>query len=486
MAGSRFIFRQPWLLRLTQFIVAVLLMRQIFWSLWGRLNPDEFENAQVLWLLLHDIWPGRDYYHSHPAFFNFLLYPFYRACGPTPEMFSWVRAGLLPISLLPFWQLSRLTQRVAAEKIVPWLALALFLTASFAARSLVESRPDTLQVPFILAGLLATLAYLDDRHAARARLATAAVCFGVALLFGNKVVLVILATAWALERFHDRFLHWSFARRLWRLALFGAVLLVPELLYWGSYAAFGRTDLLRSLFALSSLQPLVQPAVALALPRHLLLICLVGPVVILLGLLGLYGVWRPASEPGMPSAAVFLLGSSALALLAQALLMPVNLPHLSVLPLLLLSILAALWLRRRPGWVVAGCLLISLLVGIRFDAHQFETRRRQLDAFRYLLEVAPRDRPILDGYSGFACFRPIVGRLIYYRPRYFDIPESDEGAAEIIDHLRDRGFAAVVVDPAYPEMMRGIRTLIERNYEPSVYPEIRLPRKTVAAPDALR
>jgi hypothetical protein len=379
-----------------------------------------------------------------------------------------------------------LAQRLAVNEITAWLALTLFLTASFAARGLVESRPDTLQLPLILAGLLSDVNYMNDRQASRARLAITAGWFGVALLFGNKAILVILASAWSIERYHDRILRWPTFARWRRLTLFVGLLLAPSILYWGSYLALGRGDLLRSLLTLSSAKPLAHASVALALLTHMKMIWLIGPFVFLLGALGLINWRRLTKTPGSLSPQAFLLIATCLVLLSQLFLMPVNLPHLSILPLLLLSIPAALWLRGRAGWIVIACLFLSFAAGIRFDPHQLDTRDTQLARFRYLLEVAPPDVPILDGYSGFACFRPIVGRWLNYRPVYFDLPESDEGTAEVINNLRVRGYAAVVIDPGYPMMLSGIRLLIERNYEPSRFPDIWLPRKTVAEPIALR
>ena len=58
-------------------LVAILLLRQLWWAVFGKLNVDEFEEVQVLWLIDQGIWPWRDFLHTHLPFYNFLLYPIF-------------------------------------------------------------------------------------------------------------------------------------------------------------------------------------------------------------------------------------------------------------------------------------------------------------------------------------------------------------------------------------------------------------------------
>lgn len=464
------------------FITAVLLLRQLWWALFGYLNVDEFENLHLIWLLDHGQWPTRDFFHTHPIIYNFLLYPLYAWKGPSAQLPGLVRLALFPLVLLLTWQVGWLAKKSYQSETAGWLAVIFFLSSPTVGRSVAEMRPDAVSVPLALAGVMAFLAYAQKRDAQTRLLYLSALFFGLGFLFTQKCLFIFLATLWMSERCHSRLQQLSAKDRIKRIAVFSLIAVAPIALYLAIPILLDQ--LIFQNFLLLTVNALPGPQSELLWQSRLHLLKLVPAANIVLLALGLYACrqsrfWR---ERQMTRAQVgpHLFAAIALISVVFTFATPALVGHFFVLPFLFLSLVAAGWLARKTPKTAIAVLLLALVTANSIDyRNQYLKRDVQEEIFQYVLKEVPEDRPVLDMLSGFGAFRPIVGRYIYYRAGFWTtqhpmyIPHEIDVARAVVK----REYGAVVdfhflrrYAPA------SIVKAIEENYRPGENPHVYLPK----------
>ena len=471
--------RRDWLTSFLAVCLGALLLRQLWFALFGYLNVDEFENAQVVWLWRQGLLPVRDYFHPHLITYNLLLAPIYALCGPTPELLGWIRVFLFPLVLLPVWQIGWIGRRLGGAR-AGWLAAVLFLSSPITGYSLAEMRPDTVALPLVLGALMCGLAYLERSEPSPRLFYAAALLLGLNFLFTQKFVFLAFVLMWRLETHHARVWQWAPARR-WRSALaFGALTLLPLPLVIAGYGLAGWLNWDDFLLLIGSATQYVpvnwqsQKVKLLTAAGY----ALSDGVPLLLGLWGLATIAfsrgaMARARSSVPWIAGVVLIVSALEILG----LPVLFFHLLVLPQVMLSLLAVQTVVSRRAGLIAALALLQLIYAHLVNRDVFHTRQQQVETFRYVLEHVPPDRPVLDFFSGYSAFRPIVGRLLYFRPLYEGGDISAPQLRAVVRGLATRRIGLVVKDVLFRFLPPALRDLILANYEPTPeYPDLLAPK----------
>jgi hypothetical protein len=465
-------------------LTGLLLARQVWWMLRGEFNPDEFENIQVTWLLTQGLWPGRDYFHPHMPLYNFLLLPILRLVGERAEILSVVRAVFFPAVLVTilevFWIGSRLFKHLRGGL----LATNFFLMAPIVGTGLAAMRADTVALPLTLAGFICLLSYFDSPRDQARLFYLAGLLMGIATSFAAKVGWIPLLALFFADRHHQARLHLAGKTRLWRLGVFCALCALPFLVTLFVVLLAGKCPVQEALRFLLNPFAFVSVSGPLAKLRADLLHSVVLPnmLFILIGTAAALSsrFWsRSAAASGNSSSA--LIGGACVAAVAQLVFLPALAHHVFVVPFLLLSLAAGRQLASRPPTLLVPLVAIVVAAanfpGSWVHAY-YSTRNYQIEYVGRILALTPPDLPVLDGMSSVGLFRPLVGRLMYYRPGFLSPELEDTYQREVMRLLAGRRYGAVVVDNLLSEYApKSVMSLIKDNYAPSDLPALYLPKQ---------
>ncbi|MCL4236201.1 MAG: glycosyltransferase family 39 protein, partial [Deltaproteobacteria bacterium] len=332
--------------RFEGFLVAVvfgLLVRQFYWVLTGYLNPDEFENLQIVWLFERGIWPYRDYIHTHLPVHNLLLWPIYRVHGPTAELPGLVRIYLFPITLLVAAQIGWIARQLANRRIAAWLAIIVFLASPAVGKKLAEVRPDAFAYPCWLAAIASFVSFTESKGSARSSFYWCAAALGIGLLFSQKGVLLVPALAIGFESQMAHFSRPPWTGRFYRHVAFAAIAAAPTILLLSGLFAMG-------MVSSTDLNPLFTGGLHSTsggfFNAHRIQVLLNGALASFIAVaFGLVGIFRARLWKGAKNfetkVGVQALAFVALVSLAQFAAQSVMFYHVLVLPVAVFSILAA-------------------------------------------------------------------------------------------------------------------------------------------------
>ena len=460
-----------------------LLLRQLWWALFGPLNVDEFEHLQILWLFEHGILPYRDYLYSHLPVYNLLLFPLYAITGPVAELPGLVRTALFPLVLLTVWQVGWIGSRILGRAVGGWASVILFLSSPVISESLAEMRPDTFALPLALGGAMLFLSAVTENQDRPFRFYASGLLLGSSLLFSQKSIFLTLLLAFCYERYHHRVLGLPWGARLRRLLLFTALLTLPFVSATAGLFASQILDL-EGLIVMATngmhfTNTELRAEARFSLVRATILS---NAIVFFAGLIGAMRTrfWSGEGFDGKRGGLVFA-GALAVVTSVQVLVMPLIFFHVFVLPSIFLSILAVLPLIRRSTPVILICLALVMVSTQILDPNRHlrysQTRVKQEARFRFVLENVPEDAPVLDSYNGFFTFRPIVGKIFFYRPGMFSGNYFDRQSSAVAGLLAAKKYGAVIEHTIMDSAPRRVRELIGKNYRPSKpFPDILLPK----------
>ncbi|MCL4233014.1 MAG: glycosyltransferase family 39 protein [Deltaproteobacteria bacterium] len=458
------------------------LARLLSFVLTGRFNVDEFENIQMLWLFDRGVIPYRDYLHSHTPLFNLLIWPVYRAVGETPDVLGAVRVAILPIVLITVALVWMAARRVAGG-LGALVATTLFVASPWAVQSLGEARPDTITLPllFVVVGLLFRAA--DDSAWKPSRFFAAGAILGVSTLFTLKNGLYALIVAMAFE--HLRFARFDapLRRRVIDMALFGLLVVAPYTLFVTLLVATGvvHLDAVDAVVTQSfgHLDPYLMK------PQHWILVAVffAGHGFTVFG--GVIGAVRARwwNEPGADAGRLVdtVAGRMLMAGLAPLALMSFAVPHMYLVGLAFAAMFAARLVTGMPRRRAVLWLFAALVPPQFLTMADLADREHQMAEFRYVLDHAAPDAPVIDNVYGYGTFRPIVGRFIHYRAGILLPEDMEEQNVLVLRAVLTRRYGVVLKDHLSQLQPDIVHHAIDRCYEPSKdYPErILLPR----APD---
>ncbi|MBN2493452.1 MAG: glycosyltransferase family 39 protein [Deltaproteobacteria bacterium] len=156
------------------------------------IHPDEMQHLHVARNIASGMLPYRDFFDHHGPVYAYLLAPVLRACADGRTAVFAGRALSFALLLLGLYLLQRLARGpepdAVAGSLTAWAAILVFVQADAAAQTVIEIRPDVLQVPILLAAVLILSRNRDRR--AHLDSATAGALFGLALLVTPKTLLI--------------------------------------------------------------------------------------------------------------------------------------------------------------------------------------------------------------------------------------------------------------------------------------------------------
>jgi hypothetical protein len=453
-------------------------------------DPDEFEHLHGGWCLAHGLWPYRDYFEHHTPWLWLALAPLlahFRVEDDADRAVAFVLAArgamwvLGSVSLFLTFRLGR----VWGGSRTGWLSAALLsATLAFVGKS-IEIRPDGPALVCLLGSWLAMAAALRREPGAggvRVRLAVAGFLLGAALMFTQKVLFTLPATAVLLA--------WWLAggrasgtgrARLIGLAAFAAGLVVPIAATLALFAvhtgiaAFVEYNLLRN----AAWRVRFSPA------PHLRRIFEANAVVVVFALAGwIRAAWRLPSTYTLRTGGALLVLQTA-GLLAGAFAIPVPQLHYFLMVVPLAAILAARTLddagtslargkgRDTRAWTAVPTLLglalaaVPPLVADLATLHPARPKvQDQLARLRLVQGLtSPRDT-VFDGFTGAGAFRPHA----YYWFFLHDEIRALLGDAErdgLKRALRDGDIAPAIVlfDFDVQDLSPEVKSFVEENYE---------------------
>lgn len=470
-------------------IVAALVIRQVYWVFTGYLNPDEFENLQIVWLLERGVWPYRDYIHTHLPLHNLLLWPIYRIHGPSAELPGLVRIYAFPLTLLLTAQIGWVAHRLANRRTAAWLAIIVFLASPAIGKKLAEVRPDTFAYPCWLAAIAAFVSFTESKGESRSSFFLCAAALGIGLLFSQKGVLLVPALAIGFESQMAHFSRPPWKGRFWRHLAFAAIVAAPMALALGAIFALGimrpgNLDLL--------LTGGLHDTSSDFFSHHRILVLSNGALASIaafgVGFLGIVRarLWKGAKnwETKVGIQALAFIG---LVSLGQFAAQSVMFYHVLILPVAVFSVLAARELARMRLWTVLAVIVVAIaspwvttwdqeiLVG--------NHRREQVDRFQFVLDRVPEDRYVLDMLSSLGTFHPIPHRFLHFRPMMIGIL-NDMGETDAWIRALDEGRVGAVADFDWLNKFApaAIVSRVERSFAPSAeFPSVMLPVVEVGA-----
>ena len=446
---------------------ALLAVRQLWWTLFGSFNVDEFENFQVLWAILHNSWPFRDFIYNHPPAFNLLLYPILAAFGTGADILIWTRLALLPAQFLSLYLIGQIARRCNGNPSAPWIAVSLFLASPFIAMNLVEVRHDNLALPLVLGGIIFGFDYLRQTKKSALTLALSAGLFGLSLLFSIKSIMAILMMALVMEGQAVRDFKEAFGRRVLRLLIYGGVVALPMAICAALMWAAGILDG-RQLWVMLTSGHLVliradrfSPGSELVWSR-----LLVHPVAALIGLF--FAMQLLFSKLKTHRWEYKYLAGVAISAFFQWLFLWTFIAQYAIVPFLFFCLVAGIWLANRvPAQLIGLFLLAVVVANLPLAPRYYETRTRQLEKFSCILNHFPLETPLLDSFSGLSCFHSFIGRDLYYRPMFF-WPDFYQAQNEtVVAALLRKKYGGVIVDGTQALYPSSVRRIIEFNYQPA-------------------
>lgn len=224
-------------------LVAVLVLVGVLRLLMVRslpLNSDEPQHLHVVWSWTQGLLPYRDLFDNHTPLFQMLAAPVLALIGESPSTLGWMRAAMLPWTLLALLCLWWLGRSLWSERVATWaVAVAALFPAYFAIAA--QFRPDAMWAFAWLAALAVALGGRWETRRAFGFGVLVGVCFSIS--FKSTLLIGGLGLAWAIAQ-------WAMPavqRVGWRASLrsgamiLGGALLVPGLLtlFFATQGALG-------------------------------------------------------------------------------------------------------------------------------------------------------------------------------------------------------------------------------------------------------
>lgn len=417
--------RRAWLrspvLLASVLLIGLSLVLRVAFAVRRRFDADELEHLHVAWCWTRDLLPFRDFFEVHPPLFHILLAPLVALLGPEvgyPEARATLIAARL-VMILAWAGILALVVRIGtrlADRPAGLLAGAFAsVHLLFLHRSL-EVRPDPLASLLVL-GCVALLLPAAGSTAppTRRRFAAAGALFGLAFCATQKVAFLLPGLLLALglypflEATRDRRAE-AENRVLYCLAGMAAPLALLAAYF---QARGGLVPLLEHVFLL----PLRWPWEFSPL-GDLVTSLKQNPELALFGIAGwgylVHLAVRARDRRFERALVAAVLLSAAVGLFVISI--PYKQYYLLGLPLMFVAagVLASrLLCSIRPGsspWGAWAAALLVLAVGltplVRTAPRLGDTHAEQLSAIRFVAERSGPEETFLDGWTGYALFRP--------------------------------------------------------------------------------
>jgi uncharacterized membrane protein len=136
-------------------LMAALVLRIAYVSRY-RINTDEPQHLHVVWAWTQGLLPYRDVFDNHAPLFHVLLAPVAAALGERPDILTWMRVAMIPLSALTLWCTYLIARALFSRAVGVWAAIFLALLPRFFLTS-IEFRADTLWAALWIAALAALL-----------------------------------------------------------------------------------------------------------------------------------------------------------------------------------------------------------------------------------------------------------------------------------------------------------------------------------------
>lgn len=136
-------------------LMAALVLRIAYVSRY-RINTDEPQHLHVVWAWTQGLLPYRDVFDNHAPLFHMLLAPVAAALGERPDILTWMRVAMIPLSALTLWCTYLIGRALFSRAVGVWAAIFLALLPRFFLTS-IEFRADTLWAALWIAALAALL-----------------------------------------------------------------------------------------------------------------------------------------------------------------------------------------------------------------------------------------------------------------------------------------------------------------------------------------
>lgn len=470
-------------LRYFLIVIALLLIaRQLWWALFGELNVDEFENLHIIWLYENGVMPYRDYYHTHLPIYNVILYPIYLIFGPSAELPSAVRLIFSPLVFIAIWQIAYIAYKITCSRLASWLAIIFLLSSPQISNFLSHIRPDLFGLVLALFAVMLYLNYTKQSLRKSPSIYLAGLLTGLSLIFSHKPIFLALTMLWFFERYFHQMLKLPFRERIHLIFGFCALLVLPFTLVISMLGVTGLLNLENLLVVTASQTKMASNEFFWWIKTRLLVyIPLFNLVLFAFGILGALQTkfWRDVGSRDAYFDRAFAGACSIIGIL-QIVFSSALVPHHFIFPFAFLSITAAYALVQTQKRIIVIVIIMALIPQNILDLKYYKTRAEQTKEFIYLLNNIPESVPVLDSRSGLSAFRVIVNRHLYYRPGFFDEEAYREYNELVIKMLEEKKFGAVILDDlmirAFPEKAKE---LIERNYRPSKFPNIWIPKGVI-------
>lgn len=393
------------LLRIALLVAAVPPLLQLGFRY---IDPDEFQHAQMAWLMAQGRVPFRDFFEHHMPVLHALAAPLMAAARPEEGagravvLMMLLRMASLVLTFGNAWLAHGLARRLGLPAPAALLAALLFLGSGVVLQRGQEFRPDVPATAFVLLACLAMTAEAIGGPARRA--AMVGLCAGLAVVMTQKAVLLLpglgLAFAWRLIEERRGWRDWAAALVAGSLA--AAAPLAGLLAAFGAVGAAG--DLWSHVFSQHADWPVQRPVLAsvgpalLSSPVTALLFFIGAPLVLVAAVRAGQGARGPALM--LPVVASGVAGMYVLPIFYEQYVM------LFMGPVAVLAATAAAALLR---WASAGgraALVVLLLAGAAALQPWAHMARQAFDAqlvqWRAILEAHALAGPEDMVMSGFA------------------------------------------------------------------------------------
>lgn len=447
-------------------------------TLHGRLNVDEFENVQMVWLFVRGALPFRDYLHTHPPLFNLLIAPVYTWMGPAPEVVGAVRLWLAPVTLGTLVLYGAMARRAIGA----WgalIALALVVGSPWITQSLGEARPDAFTLPAVLIALWLYARQLDEPTWRARYFYGAAVVLGLGFLFTLKNGLMTLVIGAAFERLHHTRWSWTLRRRFTHMGAFGAIVAAPYALFLIVMVATGFADFEALDIVMSQTLGHIGADILGAQHAVFIVAFIAGHAVLVFGAVVAFKRQRPWREPETDSGrlAVVIAQLAAVTTIPLALL-EFAVPHMYVPAAMFMAVGAAGLATRLRPWKAALWLAFALLPMQVIHTADLTPRDEQMREWRFVLDRVPPGVPVLDNLKGYGTYRPIIPRAIHYRGGLVVGTHIDAQSGPVYRALLHREVGAVLDDHLSYLRPFAMARVIDRCYARSKeYREVLFPRE---------
>lgn len=427
-------------------------------------DPDEFQHAQMAWLIAQGATPFKDFFEHHTPLAHMLAAKLLADPTLTTQPDMAVRAilllraaniGICTLILLTSYSIARRLLSPVGALFVPLLlaGITVFMEKG------IEIRPDQLSTLFLL--LTSFFLLPSTQSKSPIALMAAGICATLAILAGQKALLAmpgfILCLFWGQKDVPPK----TIIRNILWVKLGGILALLPIVLDYLAHGAL--TDFIRDNFLLGSRWPR-DPLSFLWIGYRFLRL---EPLVAILAAAGLLTIFNKREW--------FAVTGPLLALVVFMPVFPVVQRQYLFLLLPYLAIAAGYaldrFLQQSGKQKILAPLVALLLLGHIVSVAAYERQRtneQELNTLRYVIGQTPPDAKILRGWSAGMALRPIAFRYFSLHGEFQALLQPSD-IDELAAILQDKTRAPMLVE--YDEAMRAmpapIPALIEKGWEPS-------------------